>query len=134
MGKGLYHHGRSISAYSRNRSEKISLFTGRDQMQALTGLFAKQFGTPNYVTHSGLCSVNMATGMIYTICGSFWEFGGPDLARSKLFIMIGTAEDHHSNPMKIAYASSSVTVVSSSPLTRYAVVTLASPMNRYQLS
>jgi sulfite dehydrogenase (quinone) subunit SoeA len=82
--------------------KKFALFTGRDQMQALTGLFAKQFGTPNYAAHGGLCSVNMAAGMIYTIGGSFWEFGGPDLERSKLFIMIGTAEDHHSNPMKIA--------------------------------
>ncbi|MFV1982535.1 MAG: molybdopterin-dependent oxidoreductase [Thiohalomonadales bacterium] len=82
--------------------KKFALFTGRDQMQALTGLFAKQFGTPNYAAHGGFCSVNMATGMIYTIGGSFWEFGGPDLDRSKLFIMIGTAEDHHSNPLKIA--------------------------------
>ncbi|HEB55925.1 MAG TPA: formate dehydrogenase [Gammaproteobacteria bacterium] len=82
--------------------KKFALFTGRDQMQALTGLFAKQFGTPNYAAHGGFCSVNMATGMIYTIGGSFWEFGGPDLERAKLFIMIGTAEDHHSNPMKIA--------------------------------
>jgi anaerobic selenocysteine-containing dehydrogenase len=82
--------------------KKFALFTGRDQMQALTGLFAKQFGTPNYAAHGGFCSVNMAAGMIYTIGGSFWEFGGPDLERSKLFIMIGTAEDHHSNPMKMA--------------------------------
>ena len=82
--------------------KKFALFTGRDQMQALTGLFAKQFGTPNYAAHGGFCSVNMATGMIYTIGGSFWEFGGPDLDRAKLFVMIGTAEDHHSNPMKIA--------------------------------
>jgi len=82
--------------------KKFALFTGRDQMQALTGLFAKQFGTPNYAAHGGFCSVNMAAGMIYTIGGSFWEFGGPDLDRSKLFVMIGTAEDHHSNPMKIA--------------------------------
>lgn len=82
--------------------KKFALFTGRDQMQALTGMFAKQFGTPNYAAHGGFCSVNMATGMIYTIGGSFWEFGGPDLERSRLFIMIGTAEDHHSNPMKIA--------------------------------
>jgi anaerobic selenocysteine-containing dehydrogenase len=44
----------------------------------------------------------MAAGMIYTIGGSFWEFGGPDLDRSKLFVMIGTAEDHHSNPLKMA--------------------------------
>ncbi len=81
--------------------KKFALFTGRDQMQALTGMFSKQFGTPNYAAHGGFCSVNMAAGMIYTIGGSFWEFGGPDLARSKLFIMFGTAEDHHSNPLKI---------------------------------
>ncbi len=81
---------------------KFAIFTGRDQMQALTGLFAKQYGTPNYAAHGGFCSVNMAAGMIYTIGGSFWEFGGPDLDRAKLFVMIGTAEDHHSNPMKIA--------------------------------
>ena len=81
--------------------KKFALFTGRDQMQALTGLFAKQFGTPNYAAHGGFCSVNMAAGMIYTIGGSFWEFGGPDLERAKLFVMIGTAEDHHSNPHRL---------------------------------
>ena len=27
--------------------KQVALFTGRDQMQALTGLFARQFGTPN---------------------------------------------------------------------------------------
>ncbi|MBP6735584.1 MAG: molybdopterin-dependent oxidoreductase, partial [Chromatiaceae bacterium] len=82
--------------------KQFALFTGRDQMQALTGLFAKQFGTPNYAAHGGFCSVNLAAGLIYTIGGSFWEFGGPDLDRAKLFVMIGTAEDHHSNPLKIA--------------------------------
>ncbi|MDP3326201.1 MAG: molybdopterin oxidoreductase family protein, partial [Hydrogenophaga sp.] len=82
--------------------KQFALFTGRVQMQALTGLFARQFGTPNYAAHGGFCSVNMAAGMIYTIGGSFWEFGGPDLERAKLFVMIGTAEDHHSNPMKMA--------------------------------
>jgi anaerobic selenocysteine-containing dehydrogenase len=84
--------------------KQFALYTGRDQMQALTGLFAKQFGTPNYAAHGGFCSVNMAAGLIYTIGGSFWEFGGPDLERSRLFVMIGTAEDHHSNPMKMALA------------------------------
>ncbi|MBC7780247.1 MAG: molybdopterin oxidoreductase family protein [Proteobacteria bacterium] len=82
--------------------KKFALFTGRDQMQALTGLFARQFGTPNYAAHGGFCSVNMAAGMIYTIGGSFWEFGGPDLERAKVFMMLGTAEDHHSNPLKMA--------------------------------
>ncbi|MEO7057903.1 MAG: molybdopterin-dependent oxidoreductase, partial [Caldimonas sp.] len=82
--------------------KRFAFFTGRDQMQALTGLFAKNFGTPNYAAHGGFCSVNMAAGMIYTIGGSFWEFGGPDLDRAKLFVMIGTAEDHHSNPLKMA--------------------------------
>ena len=85
--------------------KQFALFTGRDQMQALTGLFARQFGTPNYAAHGGFCSVNMAAGMIYTIGGSFWEFGGPDLDHAKLFVMIGTAEDHHSNPMKIAISA-----------------------------
>jgi len=82
--------------------KKFALFTGRDQMQALTGLFARQFGTPNYAAHGGFCSVNMAAGMIYSIGGSFWEFGGPDLDRARLFVMFGTAEDHHSNPLKMA--------------------------------
>src|SRR5512143_1317633 len=82
--------------------KRFALFTGRDQMQALTGLFARQFGTPNYAAHGGFCSVNMAAGMIYSVGGSFWEFGGPDLERAKLFVMLGTAEDHHSNPLKIA--------------------------------
>ena len=89
---------------SRIRStdpKQFALFTGRDQMQALTGMFAKQFGTPNYAAHGGFCSVNMAAGLIYTLGGSFWEFGGPDLDRAKLFIMLGTAEDHDSNPLKI---------------------------------
>jgi sulfite dehydrogenase (quinone) subunit SoeA len=79
---------------------QFALFTGRDQMQALTGLFARQFGTPNYAAHGGFCSVNMAAGMIYSVGGSFWEFGGPDLERARLFVMLGTAEDHHSNPLK----------------------------------
>ena len=84
----------------RTDPKQLALFTGRDQMQALTGLFAQQFGTPNYAAHGGFCSVNMAAGMIYSIGGSFWEFGGPDLEAAKLLIMIGTAEDHHSNPLK----------------------------------
>jgi len=93
-----------LSHIRQTEPKQFALFTGRDQMQALTGLFAKQFGTPNYAAHGGFCSVNMAAGLIYTLGGSFWEFGGPDLDRAKLFIMLGTAEDHHSNPLKIALA------------------------------
>jgi anaerobic selenocysteine-containing dehydrogenase len=91
-----------LSTIRKTDPRKFALFTGRDQMQALTGLFARQFGTPNYAAHGGFCSVNMAAGMIYTIGGSFWEFGGPDLEHAKLFVMLGTAEDHHSNPLKTA--------------------------------
>jgi len=94
-----------LAAIRASDPRRFALFTGRDQMQALTGLFARQFGTPNYAAHGGFCSVNMAAGMIYTIGGSFWEFGGPDLERAKLFVMIGTAEDHHSNPMKNALSA-----------------------------
>ena len=103
LGRGASRSSRSASRSIRATDpKKFAFFTGRDQMQALTGLFARQFGTPNYAAHGGFCSVNMAAGMIYTIGGSFWEFGGPDLDRAKLFVMIGTAEDHHSNPLKIA--------------------------------
>ena len=42
--------------------KKLAFFTGRDQSQSLTGLWATQFGTPNYAAHGGFCSVNMAAG------------------------------------------------------------------------
>ena len=110
--------------------KKFALFTGRDQMQALTGLFARQFGTPNYAAHGGFCSVNMAAGMIYTIGGSFWEFGGPDLERAKLFVMIGTAEDHHSQSAEDRdLRNSSATAAASSRSIRCAPATRRSPTN-----
>jgi anaerobic selenocysteine-containing dehydrogenase len=81
--------------------EKLAFFTGRDQSQSLTGWWAQQFGTPNYAAHGGFCSVNMATAGIYTMGGSFWEFGQPDWERSKYFMIFGVAEDHDSNPIKL---------------------------------
>ena len=80
---------------------KLAFFTGRDQSQALTGWWATQFGTPNYAAHGGFCSVNMAAAGLYTIGGSFWEFGEPDWTHTKHFMMFGVAEDHASNPVKI---------------------------------
>ena len=80
---------------------KLAFFTGRDQMQALTGLWAQQFGTPNWAAHGGFCSVNMAAAGLYTIGYSFWEFGAPDWDRAKYFLLWGVAEDHSSNPIKI---------------------------------
>jgi len=80
---------------------KLAFFTGRDQSQALTGWWAAQFGTPNYAAHGGFCSVNMAAAGMYTIGGSFWEFGEPDWERTRYFMMFGCAEDHDSNPIKI---------------------------------
>ncbi|MGE5271627.1 MAG: molybdopterin-dependent oxidoreductase, partial [Thiohalocapsa sp.] len=81
---------------------KLAFFTGRDQSQSLTGFWATQFGTPNFAAHGGFCSVNMAAAGMYTIGGSFWEFGEPDWERTRLFLMFGVAEDHDSNPIKIA--------------------------------
>jgi anaerobic selenocysteine-containing dehydrogenase len=81
--------------------KKLAFFTGRDQSQALTGYWAAQFGTPNFAAHGGFCSVNMAAAGLYTIGGSFWEFGEPDWHRSKYLLMFGVAEDHDSNPIKI---------------------------------
>jgi len=80
---------------------KLAFFTGRDQMQALTGMWATQFGTPNFAAHGGFCSVNMAAGGIYTTGAPFWEFGSPDWDNTKYFLMWGVAEDHDSNPIKI---------------------------------
>src|SRR5262250_419423 len=82
--------------------KKLAFFTGRDQSQSLTGFWATQFGTPNFAAHGGFCSVNMAAAGMYTLGGSFWEFGEPDWERTRFFMMFGVAEDHDSNPIKIA--------------------------------
>ena len=80
---------------------KLAFFTGRDQSQSLTGWWAAQFGTPNFAAHGGFCSVNMAAAGLYSIGGSFWEFGEPDWEHAKYLLMFGVAEDHDSNPIKI---------------------------------
>jgi anaerobic selenocysteine-containing dehydrogenase len=80
---------------------QLAFFTGRDQMQALSGLWAQQFGTPNWAAHGGFCSVNMAVAGLYSIGFSFWEFGAPDWDYAKYFLLWGVAEDHSSNPIKI---------------------------------
>jgi anaerobic selenocysteine-containing dehydrogenase len=85
----------------RSDPKRLAFFTGRDQSQALTGWWASQFGTPNYAAHGGFCSVNMAAAGLYSIGGSFWEFGEPDWERTRYFLMFGVAEDHDSNPIKI---------------------------------
>jgi anaerobic selenocysteine-containing dehydrogenase len=83
---------------------RLAFFTGRDQSQALTGWWAQAFGTPNFAAHGGFCSVNMAAAGLYTLGGSFWEFGEPDFERTKLFLLFGVAEDHDSNPIKTGLA------------------------------
>ncbi|MHB1217422.1 MAG: molybdopterin oxidoreductase family protein [Alphaproteobacteria bacterium] len=90
-----------LGAIRKDDPRKLAFFTGRDQSQALTGWWASQFGTPNYAAHGGFCSVNMAAGGLYSIGGSFWEFGEPDWDRTKYLLMFGVAEDHDSNPIKI---------------------------------
>ncbi|WP_375279924.1 molybdopterin oxidoreductase family protein [Pseudooctadecabacter sp.] len=81
--------------------EKLAFFTGRDQSQSFTSLWAQGFGTPNYAAHGGFCSVNMAAAGIYTMGGAFWEFGQPDWDHTKMFVLFGVAEDHDSNPIKM---------------------------------
>ncbi|MBI2739075.1 MAG: molybdopterin oxidoreductase family protein [Rhodospirillales bacterium] len=90
-----------LRAIRESDPRKLAFFTGRDQSQALTGWWASQFGTPNYAAHGGFCSVNMAAAGLYTIGGSFWEFGEPDWEHTRYFLMFGVAEDHDSNPIKI---------------------------------
>jgi anaerobic selenocysteine-containing dehydrogenase len=99
--------------------KKLALFTGRDQSQALTGWWTAQFGTPNFAAHGGFCSVNMAAAGLYTIGGSFWEFGEPDWERTQYFMLFGVAEDHDSNPIKIGLAklkARGVKIVSVNPV------------------
>ncbi len=91
-----------LSAIRAADPKKLAFFTGRDQSQSLTGYWAAQFGTPNYAAHGGFCSVNMAAAGMYTLGGSFWEFGEPDWEQTRFFMMFGVAEDHDSNPIKIA--------------------------------
>ena len=81
--------------------DEFAFFTGRDQSQALTGWWAQQFGTVNYAAHGGFCSVNMAAGGLYSVGGSFWEFGEPDWEHAKYLMLWGVAEDHDSNPIKL---------------------------------
>ena len=81
--------------------KKLAFFTGRDQMQALSGMWAQQFGTINWAAHGGFCSVNMAAAGLYMLGQSFWEFGDPDWDNAKYFMLWGVAEDHASNPIKI---------------------------------
>ncbi|HEY0230712.1 MAG TPA: molybdopterin oxidoreductase family protein [Dokdonella sp.] len=81
--------------------DELAFFTGRDQSQALTGWWAQQFGTVNYAAHGGFCSVNMAAAGMYTLGGSFWEFGEPDWELTKYLMLWGVAEDHDSNPIKL---------------------------------
>ncbi|TIW01959.1 MAG: formate dehydrogenase, partial [Mesorhizobium sp.] len=90
-----------LSAIRRTDPKKLAFFTGRDQSQSLTGWWASKFGTPNFAAHGGFCSVNMAAGGLYTIGGSFWEFGEPDWDNTRYFMLFGVAEDHDSNPIKI---------------------------------
>jgi anaerobic selenocysteine-containing dehydrogenase len=94
-----------LSRVRHDDPKKLAFFTGRDQSQALTGWWASQFGTPNYAAHGGFCSVNMAAGGLYTIGGSFWEFGQPDWERTRYLMMFGIAEDHDSNPIKTGLAT-----------------------------
>ncbi|MBX2856565.1 MAG: molybdopterin oxidoreductase family protein [Rhodobacteraceae bacterium] len=108
-----------LSAVRKTDPKKLAFFTGRDQSQSLTGLWAMQFGTPNFAAHGGFCSVNMAAGGLYTFGGAFWEFGDPDWDKTKYFMLFGVAEDHASNPIKIGIGklkSRGVKVVSVNPV------------------
>ena len=82
-------------------AKRFAFFTGRDQSQSLTGYFAQMFGSLNFAAHGGFCTVNMAAAGLYSVGGAFWEFGEPDWEYTKIFLLIGVAEDHDSNPIKL---------------------------------
>jgi len=90
-----------LGAIRERNPDELAFFTGRDQSQALTGWWAQQYGTINYAAHGGFCSVNMAAAGLYTLGGSFWEFGEPDWEHTRYLMLWGVAEDHDSNPIKL---------------------------------
>ena len=90
-----------LSEVRADDPKKLAFFSGRDQSQSLTNWWSVQFGTPNHAAHGGFCSVNMAAAGLYTIGGSFWEFGEPDWDHTRYLMMFGVAEDHDSNPLKM---------------------------------
>jgi anaerobic selenocysteine-containing dehydrogenase len=92
---------RRLAAIRASDPNRLAFYTGRDQSQALTGHFARKFGTINYAAHGGFCSVNMAAAGLYSVGGAFWEFGEPDWDHARLFLLFGVAEDHDSNPIKL---------------------------------
>src|SRR3970282_2249173 len=71
------------------------------QRQSWAGGAAQQSATNHSAAHRGFCSVNRAAGGLYTLGGSFWEFGEPDWEHARVFMMWGVAEDHDSNPIKL---------------------------------
>src|SRR4026207_47642 len=44
----------------------------------------------------------LAPAGLYAFGGSFWEFGDTDWDHTRYFMLFGVAEDHASNPIKIA--------------------------------
>ncbi len=108
-----------LSETRKRDPKRLAFFTGRDQSQALTGWWAQQYGTPNHAAHGGFCSVNMAAAGIYSIGGSFWEFGQPDWERARMLLLFGVAEDHDSNPIKMGMSkmrSKGARIVSINPV------------------
>ncbi|HVS78580.1 MAG TPA: molybdopterin oxidoreductase family protein [Steroidobacteraceae bacterium] len=93
-----------LGAIRASDPNRLAFYTGRDQSQSLTSYFARMFGTVNYAAHGGFCSVNMAAAGLYSVGGSFWEFGEPDWEHARLFLLFGVAEDHDSNPIKLGLA------------------------------
>ena len=91
-----------LSEVRKTDPRKLAFFTGRDQSQSLTGWWAIKYGTPNYAAHGGFCSVNMAAAGLYTFGGAFWEFGETDWPHTRYFMLFGVAEEHGSNPLKMA--------------------------------
>src|SRR5262249_56684877 len=76
---------------------RLAFFTGRDQMQALSGLWAQQFGTPNWSAHGGFCSVNMAVAGLLTNGYSLCPVSAPHSCHAKYCLLCGAGRHQHSN-------------------------------------
>ena len=86
---------------ARPTRPKLAFFTGRDQMQALTGLWAQQFGTPNYAAHGGFCSVNMAAARDVHDRRLVLGIRRARLGPRQVLRHVGRGRGSSSNPLKI---------------------------------
>ena len=76
-----------LGAIRKTDPRRLAFFTGRDQSPGPDRLLGEPVRHAQLRRHGGFCSVNMAAAGLYTIGGSFWEFGEPDWEHTRYLLM-----------------------------------------------